>query len=75
MVSPFSREGVPHARCAEVGAVLEAARRRKERRHPELVGLDVAPVLVELVSEVGRFSEESRHFLGLPVQQILSFLE
>ena len=65
MVSPLSREGVPHARCAEVdGAALEAARRRKERRYPELVGEDGRARSVVLACEVGgRFSEECRHFL------------
>ena len=53
MVSPLSREGFPKLGCAEVdGAALTAARRRKERRYPELV------------CEVGgRFAEECRHFL------------
>ena len=53
MVSPLSREGAPHARCAEVdGAATEAARRRKERRARSFggVGLRVG----------GRFSEECR---------------
>ena len=65
MVSPLSREGVPHARCAEVdGAALEAARRRKERRYPELVGEDGRTRLVVLACEVGgRFSDECQHFL------------
>ena len=38
MVSPLDSDGRPHARADEVdGAVLETARRRKERTYPELL--------------------------------------
>ena len=66
MVSPLSRTGLPHARCADVdGAATVAARRRKERRYPELSGEQGRARLVVLACEVGgRFSEECRHFLS-----------
>ena len=39
MVSPLGRDGVPHPQCADFnGAALLAARRRKQRRYPELAG-------------------------------------
>ena len=65
MVSPLSCSGVSHARCADVdGAATMAARRRKQRRYPELAGEDGRVRLVVLACEVGgRFSEECRHFL------------
>ena len=48
-------------RCAEVdGATLVAARRRKERTYPELVGDCGHAKLVVLAGEIGeRFSEET----------------
>ena len=65
MVSPLKRDGVLHPQCADLdGAALLVARRRKERRHPELAGDLGRAGLVVLASEVGgRWSEESRHFL------------
>ena len=56
---------MPHARCADVdGAATMAARRRKQRRYPELAGEDGRARLVVLAREVGgRFFEECRHFL------------
>ena len=58
MVSPLSRTGLPHARCADVdGAATVAARRRKERRYPELSGEEGRARLVVFACEVGgRFS-------------------
>ena len=65
MVSPLSCTGVPLARCADIdGAATMAARRRKQRRCPELAGEGGRARLVVLACEVGgRFSEECRHFL------------
>ena len=65
MVSPLSLTRVPHARCADIdGAATMAARRRKQRRCPELAGEGGRALLVVLVCEVGgRFSKECRHFL------------
>ena len=53
--------------CAEVdGAALAAARRRKERTYPELVGDSQRAKLVELAGEIGgRFSEETHTFVRL----------
>ena len=66
MVSLLSRIGLPHARCADVdGAATVAARRRKERRCPELSGEEGRARLKLFVCEVGgRFPEECRHFLS-----------
>ena len=65
LVSVLRRDGTPHPRCAnEDGAALEAARRRKEARYPELAGQHGRARLVVLASEVGgRWSEECRQFL------------
>ena len=65
MVSPLGRDGAPHPQCANVdGAAMLAARRRKQRRYPELAGEDGRARLVVLACEVGgRWSDESRHFL------------
>ena len=60
--SPLSRTGLPHARCADVdGAATVAARRRKERRYPELSGEEGRARLVVLACEVG-----GRFFGGMP---------
>ena len=54
LVSVLRRDGTPHPRCAnEDGAALEAARRRKEARYPELAGQHGRAMLVVLASEVG----------------------
>ena len=65
LVSPLSRDGLPHPRCVrEDGAVLAAARRRKERTYPELTGQFGSARLVVLAGEVGgRWSEETQAFL------------
>ena len=65
LVSVLRRNGVPRPRCADVdGAALEAARRVKERRYPELSGRHGRTRLVVLGAEVGgRWSEETVHFL------------
>ena len=65
LVSPLRADGAPHRRCAdESGAALEAARRRKVRRYPELSGERGRAKLVVLAGEMGgRFSEEAHSFL------------
>ena len=64
LVSPLRRDGTPHAQCAEDGAALLRARRRKERACPELSGEHGKAKLVVLASEVGgRWSSETRSFL------------
>ena len=53
-MSPLGRDGAPHLQCANVdGAAMLAARRRKQRRHPELAGEDGRARLVVLACEVG----------------------
>ena len=65
LVSALRRDGTPRPRCVDVdGAALEAARRRKELRYPELSGRQERTRLVVLVAEVGgRWSQETAHFL------------
>ena len=65
MVSPLRRDGVPRPRSMMVdGASLATARRRKERRYPELSGQFGRARLVVLACEVGgRWSDETRDFL------------
>ena len=65
MVSALRCDGTPHRRAAEKdGAVLRAARRRKERTYPELTGRFGRARLVVLACEVGgRWSEETNNFL------------
>ena len=65
LVSALGRDGLPRPRCAHIdGAILEAARRRKERHYPELSGQQGRTRLVVLVAEVGgRWSQESVRFL------------
>ena len=67
LVSPLHCDGSPHPRVAnEDGAVLVAARRLKERTHPELMGPRRRARLVVLAGETGgRWSEETRRFLSL----------
>ena len=71
LVSPLSRDGLPHPRCVrEDGAALAAARRRKERTYPELTGQFGRARLVVLAGEVGgRWSDETQAFLRQPVPQ------
>ena len=59
-------DGTPHDGAANRdGVVLEAARRRKERRYPELVGPRSRARLVVLAVEVGgRWSPETWSFLA-----------
>ena len=62
MVSPLRRDGVP--RMTVDGASSATARRRKERRYPELSGQFGRARLVVLACEVGgRWSDETRDFL------------
>ena len=65
LVSALGRDGLPRPRCAHVdGAILEAARWRKERHHLELSGQQGRTRLVVLAAEVGgRWSQESVRFL------------
>ena len=67
LVSPLHCDGSPHPGAANVaGAVLAAARRRKERTYPELSGPRSRARLVVLAGEIGgRWSEETRRFLSL----------
>ena len=66
LVSALRHDGVPHSWAENHdGAVLDAARRRKERTYPELTGQFGRTRLVVLAGEVaGRWSEESRDFLS-----------
>ena len=58
-------DGTPHDGAANRdGVVLEAARRRKERRYPELVGPRSRARLVVFAVEVGRWSTETMSFLA-----------
>ena len=65
MVSPVRSDGTARRQCAATsGAVLDQARRRKERTYPELAQPHGRARLVVLGCEVGgRWSEESRQFL------------
>ena len=64
LVCALHRDGTPVGRAAD-GVALKAARRRKERRCPELLGRRARAKLVVLAIEVGgRWSEETRTFLS-----------
>ena len=67
LVSALHANGEPHrGAAAEDGVALVAARRRKERTYPELVGLGRCARLVVLAVEVGgRWSRETQIFLSL----------
>ena len=67
LVSALHANGEPHRGAAEEdGVALVAARRRKERTYPELVGLGTRARLVVLAVEVGgRWSRETQIFLRL----------
>ena len=60
LVSALRRDGAPRPSAATTdGVALQAARRRKERTYPELVGPRARAKLVVLVGEVaGRWSAE-----------------
>ena len=66
IVSALHCDGSPHQGAENIdGVVLERARRRKERTHPELVGPRRKARLVVLGIEVGcRMSAETRSFLS-----------
>ena len=65
MVSPLHRDGTAkRGTSVRGGAVLQEARRRKERTYPELHGAGGRARLVVLAAEVGgRWSEETAQFL------------
>ena len=63
LVCPLTREARARPRCANVSGPITAARRRKERRYPELTGVNAAARLV-LAEVGGRFSAETSHFLN-----------
>ena len=65
LVSTLNCDGSAHRSTADRDAVvLETARRRKERRYPELVGPRSRARLVVLAGEVaGRWSEETKSFI------------
>ena len=67
LVSPLHCDGTPHRGAAHVdGALLARARQRKETTYPELVGPRARARLVVLAGEIGgRWSEETRTFIGL----------
>ena len=60
-------DGSPHRHAVDTdGAVLAAARRRKERTYPELVGPESRAQLVVLALETGgRWSDEAMAFVRL----------
>ena len=66
LVCALHCDGSPHNGAADAdGVVLQAARRRKERTYPELVGPRTRARLVVLAVEVGgRWSNETRSFLA-----------
>ena len=66
LVCALHRDGTPVGRAAETdGVALKTARRRKERRYPELLGRPARAKLVVLAVEVGgKWSEETRTFLS-----------
>ena len=64
LVSPLHRNGLAHAGAAEEdGIALQAARRRKERRYPELLEGGPATLVVLAFEVGGRWSSESWDFL------------
>ena len=67
IVSSLRGDGTVRRGAAEVdGVVLTAARRRKERRYPELVGPQARARLVVFGIEAsGRWSDEARQFVSL----------
>ena len=66
LVSALRSDGSASRRAADFdGVALEAARRRKARTYPELVGPHRRARLVVLAVEVGcRWSDETRSFLS-----------
>ena len=64
IVSTLHADGEPRRTTAD-GVALHAARQRKERRYPELVGRPGRARLVVLAVEVcGRWSQETKSFLS-----------
>ena len=64
LVSPLHRNGQARAGAAdEDGVALAEARRRKERRYPELLNGGAASLVVLAFETGGRWSRESWHFL------------
>ena len=65
-VSPVRRDGTAYPRTAtEDGVRLEAARRRKEVKYPELLNTRRCRLVVTAMEVGGRWSEESWAFLAL----------
>ena len=66
LVSPLHCDGSPTPGAGDTdGAALIRARRRKERTYPELVQPRARARLVVLAGEGGRWSAETRQFIGL----------
>ena len=64
LVSALGRDGLPRLVAHVDGAILQAARWRKERHYPELSGQQGRTRLVVVAAEVGgRWSPESVRFL------------
>ena len=64
LVSPLTRKGEPRPRALnEDGAALRDARRRKERRYPELLEGNRCRLVVTAMEIGGRWSEEAYDFL------------
>ena len=66
MVSAVRGDGTAHPRAARVDGVrLEAARKRKEKKYPELVTATRCKLVVAGTEVGGRWSEEAWTFLEL----------
>ena len=66
LVSPVRRDGTAYPRAvAEDGVRLEAARRRKEGKYPELLNTRRCRLVVTAMEVGGRWSEEAWTFLTL----------
>ena len=69
LVSPLTRDGQPRRRALRfTGAVLQDARRRKERTYPELIGSRRCRFVVLAIETGGRWSEEASMFVRLLAQ-------
>ena len=65
LVCALHCDGTPHRGAADAdGVVASAARRRKERTHPEIVGPRSRARLAVLAMEVGGRSSETRSFIA-----------